>query len=183
MLLSLKVISSPELGMVSRDVKEEEFGEELFNHMKNMAETMYTHSGVGLAGVQVGDMRRILVADLGHVDGGNYGGEVIYMVNPTIIEQSEETSKALEGCLSFPGLESMMVRSEDVIVKYKTPLGEEHTEKFSGYSARIILHEIDHFNAETIYSKSSKLKRKRYKKKLVSNLRKLGERMKAGSIK
>lgn len=175
MILTLKIIPSPELTQVSRLVKAEEFGPELETCMSDMAETMYAHTGVGLAGVQVGDMRRILVADLGYVRTRRYGGNTVFMVNPEIIEKAEEENKTSEGCLSFPALEAFVMRPDWVVVKYQTPFGEEKVERFNGYEARIILHEMDHFNGITIHDGLSNFKRRRYQKTLSKKLKKLGE--------
>ena len=174
MSLTLKVIPSQELNDESRSVEAEEFGEDLLSHMEDMAQTMYAHTGVGLAGVQVGDIRRILVADLGYVRTRVYGGDLLYMVNPEIVEQSEEENKASEGCLSFPGLEEFVKRPDWVVVKFMTPLGEERTERFQQYEARIVLHEMDHFDGVTLHGRLSNFKRRRYQKTLVSKLKELG---------
>ena len=75
---------------------EYEFLEEFFNQM---AETMYSNSGVGLAAIQCGLAKRILIADF---DGGNYGNNLIKMINPKVLETSKETTVMAEGCLSVP---------------------------------------------------------------------------------
>lgn len=175
MLLTLKIIPSPELNEVSRSVEEDEFGDELKSYMESMAQTMYAHQGVGLAGVQVGDMRRILVADLGYVRTRVYGGEFSYMVNPEVIEHAVETNKMTEGCLSFPGLEEYVERPDWVVIRYQTPHGEELTERFEGYEARILLHEMDHFEGITLHSRMSAFKKRRYRKALTKKLKKLGK--------
>lgn len=178
MLLTLKIVPAKELTQPSRTVDNSEFGEDLKIQMCNMAETMYAHSGVGLSGVQIGDSRQILVMDYGYARASTYGSEgFLSAVNPVIIESSVEASKITEGCLSYPWLEDFVVRPEWVIIQYKTPLGEEITEKFVGYEARIILHEMDHFRGVTLLTRMSALKRKKYNKRLIDGLNLIANEM------
>ena len=73
MILQLKTVPDKILDSQSRDVTDDEFGSALDVRMSDMAETMYAFKGVGLAGVQVGDARRILVADIKYTKGFEYG--------------------------------------------------------------------------------------------------------------
>src|SRR5688500_14138844 len=95
----------PVLFQTAREVEDSEFGPELDALLSEMAVTMFAARGVGLAGPQVGESRRILVADLGYVNGHDYGALFVKMVNPKIVEFSSEKVVAEEGCLSYPGLE------------------------------------------------------------------------------
>lgn len=168
-LLPLKIMDEI-LGKVSEDVSEGEFGPELEDFASRMLTTMYAHQGVGLAAVQVGRLKKILVADLGHVAGIGYGKDSIVMVNPRVIEASEEKLVAKEGCLSYPGFEQKVERPKGVLVEYWTPLGVRKERFFEDFEARVIQHEMDHFNGVTLYSRATRLKRKRYNKKLASYL-------------
>jgi peptide deformylase len=132
MLLSLKIIPNSILYDISRPVTDSEYGDDLKVHMDNMAETMYAHTGIGLSGVQVGDLRRILVADLGYVRTKTYGGDTVYMVNPSIVEQSDKKTKASEGCLSYPKLECALERPDWIVVNYYLPNGDNVIERFEG---------------------------------------------------
>lgn len=177
-MLNLKIIGTKELGLPSTPIDDDEFGEELDEFMSEMSKTMYANNGVGISGVQVGRQKNILIAEVGYVRTGVYGSGALKMVNPEIIEQSDTISKAKEGCLSYPGLELHVERPDWIVVKYKTPLGEEKTERFEGFEARIILHEMDHFKGVTLYSRMSRFKRSRYNNKLVKNLKKLSKSLK-----
>jgi peptide deformylase len=165
-LLPLKVMDDI-LGKVSEDVTKDEFGPELEEFTSKMLTTMYAHQGVGLAAVQVGRLKRILVADLGHVAGIGYGRDSIAMINPKVLEASEETLSAKEGCLSYPGLEQKVDRAKSVLIEYWTPTGERKERFFEDFEARVIQHEMDHFEGVTLYSRAPRLKRKRYSKKLT----------------
>jgi peptide deformylase len=140
----------------------EEFGESLDKMMSEMAILMYHSNGVGLAGPQVGSDLRILVADMGYVAGGAYGKELIKMVNPVLVSQSDFLVKAEEQCLSYPGLKVNVERANEITVKYLTPLGEERQDTYKDWQARVVLHEMEHLDGVNLYSRSSSLKKKRY---------------------
>ena len=148
----------PRLRSISDRVNESEFGPELEEYMNNMLNKMRELNGVGLAGIQVGDQRRILVADP--------GTGPIMMVNPEFLEKSKETVMFQEGCLSFPGFVTDIERSETIKIKYSTPLGEEKEEDFFGVEAVVIQHEMEHLDGVTILDKVSRLKRDMYNRKI-----------------
>ena len=157
---NMQIVFVPDsrLRKTSRDVDESEFGEELEEHMSSMLTKMYGLQGAGLAGVQIGDLRRILVADIG-------GGPII-MVNPQFIEKSEEVVSFKEGCLSLPDFHLDVERSERVKVRFNTPLGEELEREFSGAEAVVVQHEMDHLDGVTLLEKVSRLKKNMYVKKI-----------------
>ena len=156
----------PILSLEAAPVLLEEFGPNLETEMSKMLELMYASGGVGLAGPQVNISKRILVADLSYVSNENYGYRSIKMVNPEVVSYSEEIVESEEGCLSFPGLAIKVSRPVAVRVNFLSPLGERKEQTFIDWSARIILHEIDHLNGVTLYSRASTLKRQRYNKRL-----------------
>jgi peptide deformylase len=105
----LPILSAPHpvLSAKARKVRPDEFGAELLRLLDDMAETMYAAPGVGLAAPQIGDSRRILVADPGFEgeEGARRKGvDLVYMVNPEIIEASATKIKWEESCLSVPDL-------------------------------------------------------------------------------
>ncbi len=173
----LQIVFTPsqKLREVSNKVEDSEFGEELEKHMCNMLETMYKLNGAGLAGVQVGDARRILVIDSREGDGP------IMMVNPEFTNRSEDSVMFEEGCLSFPGLSVGVKRHASVGVKYNLPNGEAEEKEFSGAESVIVQHEIDHLDGVTLLSKISKLKRDMYKRKIRKYRRKIERKLKQAS--
>lgn len=170
-ILPLRRFKDKILNAKAIPVQDDEFGDDLDAKLKSMAETMYNNRGVGLAGPQVGDSRRILVADLSYVVNGKYGQNYIAMVNPEIVNNSEAKESSDEGCLSFPGLSVIVERSQSIRVKFFSPHGEESERDFDGWQARIIQHEIDHLDGVTLLRRASNFKRKRYLSK-VDKLRK-----------
>lgn len=126
-------------------------------------------SAVGLAAPQVGFKRQIIVIDPEptYKDGKRIPSESTrIMYNPQILVASGEKDVQKEGCLSFPGLLVSMERSRDIVVEYMSIAGEQVREDFSGWSARVIQHEIDHLHGKTIYDHLNRPARKAYQKKV-----------------
>lgn len=110
----------------------------LRNLAASMVETMKAANGIGLAGNQVGVLKRIIVVLVNE--------EPKVMVNPEVVFLSEETCKMEEGCLSFPEKFLELERPAKVTVKYRNLSGHPMLETHEGLTARIILHEIDHLS-------------------------------------
>lgn len=117
----------------------EKFDERLAQLIDDMKDTMYHAEGVGLAAVQVGVLRRVVVIDCG--DG------CIELVNPEIIE-TEGEQRELEGCLSIPGESARTVRPMSVKVKAQNRFGKWCFYSGSELKARAFCHEIDHLDGQ-----------------------------------
>lgn len=143
--------------------KKSEFVEEVNGEIKqlieDMEETMYASRGVGLAAVQIGVLKRVIVV--------NIGEGLIAMVNPEILENDGEVQME-EGCLCLPGVLIDVKRSEKVKVKGLNEKGEEIVVDAEGLLARAFQHEVDHLNGVLIIDKVSRIKREL----LTSTLRK-----------
>jgi peptide deformylase len=120
----------------------EEFGEELEDLVKKMVETMIVEEGVGLAAPQVGVSRRIAVVN---PDPQN-PDTLLTLVNPRILDCSDETECVEEGCLSVPGVRGKVERPIVIEVEYQDMRGEKHCVKVDGLVSRIIQHEMDHLD-------------------------------------
>jgi peptide deformylase len=103
-----------------------------------MAETLHDANGVGLAGPQVGVLRRVVVVDTGDED--------LELVNPEIIEKGEETQTGLEGCLSVPGEYGVVTRPNHVVVRAQDRNGEWYEVEGDELIARAFCHELDHLD-------------------------------------
>ncbi len=112
-----------------------EFNERLHTLLDDMADTMYESGGVGLAGNQVGTLRRVVVIDIGE--------GLIELVNPEIIK-AEGEQESVEGCLSCPGEYGITRRPQYVVVKAQDRFGEEFTIEGEDLLAKAFCHEIDH---------------------------------------
>lgn len=117
--------------------KIEKIDDRILTLLEDMAETMYNAQGVGLAGPQVGILKRIVVIDTG--DG------LIKLINPEIIE-TEGSDTDIEGCLSVPGKQGEVERPYKVKVKALNEKGEEIVLEGEGLLARAFCHEIDHLD-------------------------------------
>jgi len=102
-----------------------------------MLEILKRDKGVGVAGPQIGVMKRIFVVQI-------EGEEGYVFINPSILETSVATNKYEEGCLSIPGIYANVVRSEAIKIQAWNEKGRPFTMEAGGLLARIILHEYDH---------------------------------------
>jgi peptide deformylase len=155
------ILPDPLLRKVAEPV--EAFDEDLKKTVADMFETMYDAPGIGLAGPQIGYMKRVVVIDL--ADEENPDSGKIAMVNPEIVGMSDETEVSEEGCLSIPELYYEVERPAEVTVKYWTPEGEEITREAKGRLAVCMQHEIDHLDGVLYIDYLSRLKRDRVIKK------------------
>lgn len=143
MTLSLVCAPDPRLKQPSRAVDASEFGHDLDSLMDAMIATMQVEEGAGLAGVQVGEMRRIVIVVL--------NGTPVKMVNPVLTAKSKTVQVDTEGCLSFPNRKVKRARSRQVTVTFQNPLtGEQVTRTVFGFEARAVQHELDHLDGKTI---------------------------------
>ena len=109
--------------------------------IEQMIDIMYDEDGVGLAAPQVGVSKRIIIVSPNAIR----GEEQVY-INPEIIHFSKEEELGVEGCLSVPNVSCEVRRAKKIMLKAKTPKGQEITEEFTNFPARVIQHEVDHLN-------------------------------------
>ncbi|WP_457567369.1 peptide deformylase [Desulfurobacterium sp.] len=146
--------------------KVKEFNQEIRDIVNQMFETMYKRGGLGLAGNQVGVLKRIVVIDL---ESGKerQGQNKIVLINPEILEMEGEQLNQ-EGCLSLPGLYKKVKRAAYVKVKAQNADGEDFTIEGEDLLARALQHEIDHLNGIVFIDRLSPLQKRlalqRYKK-------------------
>ena len=132
--------------------------------MDDMLETMYAAPGIGLAAVQVGILKRLVVIDIAKEEENK---KPIFLINPQIIHQSKNTSVYEEGCLSLPGQFAEIERPAECTIKYLDYNGKEKELKSDGLLATCIQHEVDHLNGILFIDYLSKLKKDMIIKKLV----------------
>lgn len=167
-LLDILTAPHPVLSAQARPVRDDEFTPALQRLLDDMAETMYAAPGVGLAAPQIGDSRRIIVADPGFEgeDGARKKGvDLIFMVNPQIVERGADRIKWEESCLSVPDLSQNVDRTKNILVRYQDATGAQHERRYEGFGAVVIQHELDHLDGVTLLKYSSLLKRSRYLQK------------------
>ena len=137
--LPIVIYGDPVLREVSEPV--EEFNQDLKDLVSGMAEAMKEANGLGLAGPQVGVLKRVFIVDLSAID---IHETLRVFVNPEILERSEEEVEIEEGCLSFPGIYQKVVRPKFVKVRAYDLEGQPFELELGGMAARAVLHEYDH---------------------------------------
>ena len=147
--------------------------EDLQKLMDDMLETMYAAPGIGLAAIQVGVLKRIIVLDIAPKDKPK---NPMYFINPEIVTKSENSSTYEEGCLSVPGQFAEINRPDKCHIKYLDYYGQPKEIKADGMLATCIQHEIDHLEGILFIDYLSKLKKSMIIKKL-SKQKKVIERI------
>jgi peptide deformylase len=167
-VLDILTVPNPVLTRKCRLVGPDEFHDGLRTFVSDLAETMYAAPGVGLAAPQVGDLRRIIVADPGNAkreedaNGRPRKPRFVAMINPVIVEASREKIVWEEGCLSVPEFNEDVARPRRVLIKWFDEHGRNQQQWFEDYDAVVIQHEMDHLEGTVILDKVSRLKKSRY---------------------
>jgi peptide deformylase len=142
------------------------FDESLKKLIADMAETMYTAPGIGLAAIQVDVAKQVIVVDV-----SERRDSLVVLVNPEIVEATGE-SDIEEGCLSLPGIYELVPRAERVKVRAHDQNGTAFTLEAQGLLAVCIQHEMDHLQGKIFVEHLSQLKQQRIRAKLAKQVRK-----------
>ena len=158
-----KILTEPNkiLRQVSKSV--DKVGDEERALMNDMFDTMYDAPGIGLAAIQIGVPKRIIVMDISRDKDKK---EPRYFVNPVIKKKNEEKTKSEEGCLSVPDQFAEVERPNTCEVEYLDYFGKKQLLKADGLLAICIQHEIDHLEGILFIDYLSKLKKSMIIKKL-----------------
>ena len=189
-ILEILEVPDPRLKTISTPVEPHEFNDDLKQLAADMLETMYDAPGIGLAAIQVGVPKRLLVIDLqpedtdadpvacGHDHGDDHGGgghhhnhyptkrEPRVFVNPVIVDPAQDMSTYNEGCLSVPEVYADVDRPATCTVRYQDLDGNHHEEALEGLLATCLQHEMDHLEGILFIDHLSRLKRQMVLKKL-----------------
>ena len=138
-----KIITEPNIILRKKSVTLEKVDDDLRELMDDMLETMYAAPGIGLAGVQIGILKRLIVID---VSKDEEKKSPLFLINPEIISKSSNTSIYEEGCLSLPGYFAEIERPAECQIKFINYDGKEKELKVDGLLATCIQHEVDHLN-------------------------------------
>lgn len=143
-------------------------GEELEN---TLIENMKHHQGLGISSNQIGINCRSFAM--------LHEGEPLVMINPKVIEATEEKTMMKEGCLTWEGLFPNVARPSGVSINWYDKEGQQFNGNFIGLSARIILHEYDHLNGYTFFDRAKPYHMQQARKKMKIYMRKLKRNAKA----
>jgi len=158
-----QILTEPNKILREKSLFVEKIDEGLQKLMNDMLETMYAAPGIGLAAIQVGILKRVIVLDIASKNGPR---NPMFFINPEIIVKSENNSTYEEGCLSVPGQFAEIARSEKCHIKYLNYYGLPKEIKAEGMLATCIQHEIDHLDGILFIDYLSKLKKSMIIKKL-----------------
>ena len=170
----LPIVEAPDarLKIVSTPVKV--WDSALQTLIDDMFETMYEAPGIGLAAIQVGVAKRLLVIDLQNKDeeSGETIKEPLVFINPVLSEPSEDLAVYNEGCLSVPEQYADVERPATIRAQWQDRDGKAHDERLDGMLATVVQHEMDHLEGILFIDRISRLKRDMLLRKLTK-MRKL----------
>ena len=180
----LPIIETPDPRLKAISAPVEKVDDDLRVFIADMFETMYDAPGIGLAAIQVGLAKRVLVIDLQDKD--EETGETIkdprVFINPEILEESEELSVYSEGCLSVPGIFVPVERAQRVRVRAQDRHGATFERDLDGILAVCLQHEMDHLDGKLFVDYLSSLKRDRIRRKLEKERRERGPQSAAAKV-
>jgi len=153
--VTIRLYGDPFLKRKSREVKG--MSGDIQKLIDNMAKLMYKNKGIGLAAPQVGVLKRVIIADVGE--------GLVSLINPKILWRQGKNVMS-EGCLSIPGINLEVKRSQEVIVGGLTREGEEVQLGAVGLLARVLQHEIDHLDGLLIVDRVPEKRIKPIRKQL-----------------
>ena len=164
----LKILTYPDKFLSKPTKPVENINEKIQNLVKDMASIMYQAPGIGLAAIQVGVNKSLLVYDVSNRDEKR---SLQVLINPRIVESEGTTISEDEGCLSVPDFRANVKRAASVLVE-----GFDNNEKplrieAEGLLAIVLQHEIDHLNGILFIDRISSLKRGMYKRRIKKNLK------------
>ncbi len=165
----LKIITAPDPLLLKTSAIVETVNEDIKTLATNMIDTMYHSAGIGLAAVQVGVLKRIIVVDVDYrldKHGNAINKNPCIYVNPVINYSTQKLKDYNEGCLSVPDEHVVVTRPAEIELEYNDLDGVKQNLKASGLLATCIQHEIDHLNGKTIISYASALKQNMMLKRL-----------------
>jgi peptide deformylase len=166
-ILPIVEVPDPRLRQISSPVEEVDDGVRAL--VADMFETMYAAPGIGLAAVQVGVPKRILVIDLQEPE--EEDGEPVrdprVFINPEIVEHSDQDVPYTEGCLSVPDQYAEVDRPDRIRARWLDLDGKPHDEVIEGLLATCLQHEMDHLEGILFIDHLSRLKREMILKKLA----------------
>jgi peptide deformylase len=158
-----QILTEPNKTLREKSLPVEIVDNDLRKLMDDMLETMYAAPGIGLAAIQIGVPKRVIVLDIDQKEGQK---NPLFFINPEIVKKSQTNSIYEEGCLSVPGQFAEIERPENCHIKYIDYYGEAKEIEAKGMLATCIQHEIDHLEGVLFIDYLSNLKKSMIVKKL-----------------
>jgi len=164
------ILTEPDPFLRQKSTNVEDVNDEIRVLMNDMLETMYNAPGIGLAAIQIGVPKKVIVIDLSR---DNEKRTPLHFINPQIITNSKNEVSYEEGCLSVPGQFAEINRPNKCKVKYLDYYGQEKIMEAEGLLATCIQHEMDHLEGILFIDYLSKLKKSMIVKKLSKHKKSL----------
>ena len=160
-----KIVIEPDPILRKKRERLEKVDNNIKKLMDDMLETMYSAPGIGLAAVQIGILKRLIVIDISK--GEEKKKNPLFLINPIITSRSKDTSIYEEGCLSIPGHFAEIERPAQCHINFLDYTGKQKQLKADGLLSTCIQHEIDHLDGKLFIDYLSKLKKDMIIKKLL----------------
>lgn len=171
----LPILEAPDPRLRVKSTPVETVDDDVRKLIDDMFETMYDAPGIGLAAIQIGVPKRVLVIDLQDREGEDEAAEPVrsprVFINPEIYDPSEDLSVYSEGCLSVPDQFADVERPAVIHARWMDEKGEAHDEQIDGLLATCLQHEMDHLEGVLFIDHLSRLKREMILKKLKKERR------------
>jgi len=164
MVRDIVIYPDKRLKLISKEITS--FDNELHTLLDDMYDTMISKKGVGLAAIQIGEAKRVLIINLPEDESDDVvikKEETLEIINP-VFTNKEGSCKHQEGCLSIPGVYEDIERAESVVLEYQDRNGEKHTIEDNNFLAIALQHELDHLDGKVFIEKLSFIKRKKFEK-------------------
>jgi len=158
-----QILTEPNRALREKSHPVEKVDDDLRKLMDDMLETMYAAPGIGLAAIQIGVPKQVIVLDIDQKEGKK---NPLFFINPEIVNKSQTNSIYEEGCLSVPGQFAEIERPESCHIKYLDYYGEKKEIEAKGMLATCIQHEMDHLEGILFIDYLSNLKKSMIIKKL-----------------
>jgi len=167
-----KIVIEPDPILRKKSKPIEKVDDNLRRLLDDMLDTMYAAPGIGLAAVQVGILKRLIVIDISK---DKEKKDPLFLINPKIISKSKQTSTYEEGCLSLPGHFAEIERPAECEINFIDYNGKKKEIKADGLLSTCIQHEVDHLDGVLFIDYLSKLKKDMIIKKLVKHKKELNK--------
>ena len=165
-----KIVIEPDPILRKESAPIEKVDNDLRKLLDDMLETMYAAPGIGLAAVQIGILKRLIVIDISK---DKEKKNPLFLINPEIVSKSKNTSMYEEGCLSLPGHFAEIERPSECQINFLDYNGKKKEITAKGLLSTCIQHEVDHLNCILFIDYLSKLKKDMIIKKLVKHKKEL----------
>ncbi len=172
-MTALEIVTYPDIFLRQTTKPVENIDGTIQDIIKNMSTIMYEAPGVGLAAIQVGCDKSIIVYD---IMPGNEKRSLQVLVNPRVIEREGNITSEKEGCLSVPDFRSDVKRAESVLVEGLDRDGNPLRIEAEGYLSIVLQHEIDHLNGVLFIDHVRSLKKDLYTRRVKKQLKKKGRK-------